>query len=360
MPLARFVRPLLLFVAVCAVPLRAETAQRVTSGTLRVRVSPGAKSRVMGTIRRDQNYVALRRRGDWLELQYDRRRGWAHTRHLVPSGALTARVARDDLAVRSGAGTRFRVLARLPRDSYVAVQGRVRGWRKISFRGRQAWVFGEHLAGGERLHRVTATRLNVRAKPSPSARRLGILGKGARVRVRRTRGTWSQIAYDGGLAWVARAHLERLPLRARRERPRSRSGFVQLAASGPGFYCYDGASGRWGAPRTIYAIERVGRRWQGKRPRMGVGDISLANGGPMPGHATHQRGLDIDVRPVRNDGREARSTIYESTYSRRLTQQLIDLFYAEARLTQVLFLDTRVRRTRPVVNHHHHFHVSLR
>jgi penicillin-insensitive murein DD-endopeptidase len=52
----------------------------------------------------------------------------------------------------------------------------------------------------------------------------------------------------------------------------------------------------WGHPEAIAFIERLSRQavaagWNG----LYVGDISQARGGPAPGHASHQIGLDVDI-----------------------------------------------------------------
>lgn len=154
------------------------------------------------------------------------------------------------------------------------------------------------------------------------------------------------------------------------ELPRSRAGFIRLPASGKGWYCYGKVERRWGTPAVVYGIMRVAARWDGVGPAMGVGDISVAEGGPVwsigrrgrrtLAHKTHRDGKCVDVRPVRNDGQTGPVTIGQSTYSRELTGRLIELFREELAVKEVLFLDRRVGDVRRVKNHHHHFHVTAR
>jgi len=43
--------------------------------------------------------------------------------------------------------------------------------------------------------------------------------------------------------------------------------------------------------------------------KLAVGDVSLRRGGKMPGHRwSHRNGLDVDIRPIRDDGRECGAT----------------------------------------------------
>ena len=75
---------------------------------------------------------------------------------------------------------------------------------------------------------------------------------------------------------------------------------------GPGIFGYYPASKRWGTASTVAALREVGRIWRLRRqmPRVGVGDISLRGGGDIEGHASHETGRDVDMRPIRNDGTE--------------------------------------------------------
>jgi penicillin-insensitive murein endopeptidase len=57
-----------------------------------------------------------------------------------------------------------------------------------------------------------------------------------------------------------------------------------------------GRNHHWGHPETIALVERLSRQavragWKG----LYVGDIGQARGGPVPGHASHQIGLDVDI-----------------------------------------------------------------
>ena len=57
-----------------------------------------------------------------------------------------------------------------------------------------------------------------------------------------------------------------------------------------------GRNHHWGHPDTIGFVKRLSAEatrvgW----PGLYVGDIGQARGGPAPGHASHQLGLDVDI-----------------------------------------------------------------
>lgn len=136
-----------------------------------------------------------------------------------------------------------------------------------------------------------------------------------------------------------------------------------LLEDSSGVYGYYSESNRYGIAETIEAILEVGRilsqRYPGKR--FGVGDISKQGGGPIDGHASHQNGIDFDVRLLRMDWEEAAIVYQNSAYSRKLTQELIDLFWTNSNLAVefVFFNDAHTQGTRPWPNHDNHFHVRF-
>jgi peptidoglycan hydrolase-like protein with peptidoglycan-binding domain len=68
------------------------------------------------------------------------------------------------------------------------------------------------------------------------------------------------------------------------------------------------------------------------RGRVAVGDIGFEFGGDIPGHESHEHGLDVDVRPMRRDETQCsnRTNYRLSTYSRAATRDLIKAIRAAA------------------------------
>ncbi len=312
-------------------------------------------------------------------------------------------VTASALNIRSGPGTGYRVLGSLRNGTPVTIIGRSSTWRRIQFDGsRIAWAHGAYLregagsGGGSTTTtqaRVTASALNVRSGPGTGNSVLGQLANGAIVSIIGQSGSWRQIRYGNGTGWVSGDYLAPTngssggsnsggsssggsnsggsnsgnggssTTPGNTNRPTSRAGFIQLPASGRGFYGYYRASGRWGVPRLIYGLERIGGRYTGPGGAYGVGDISNENGGAMSGHASHRAGIDVDVRPVRTDGAREPVTYQQSAYSRTHTTNLLNLFASELQLSKVFWNDSRHGSRAPVQpwpNHDNHFHARIR
>ena len=143
-----------------------------------------------------------------------------------------------------------------------------------------------------------------------------------------------------------------------------RSLFSEMPKEGAGFYCYGPEQKRYGLPEVVRAIARLGEQWQQaypQGPRIGVGNISLQGGGLMPPHKSHQKGIDIDLRPVASSAQEISMTWRSPEYSRERTQALVNLIRKNPSLNvrTILFNDPHVKGVAPWAGHDNHLHVSF-
>jgi len=119
---------------------------------------------------------------------------------------------------------------------------------------------------------------------------------------------------------------------------------VLLPANGPGFVTNNRGEDefQFGQQSTIDAALKVGAAWNalhGQRP-FSIGQISKKGGGPFPPHLSHRLGIDVDIRPMRQDGKNAPVTIDEQQqYDRELTRELIELWWQKAPVQAVFFND---------------------
>lgn len=146
-------------------------------------------------------------------------------------------------------------------------------------------------------------------------------------------------------------------------------GFYMLPRSpaDSGYYTYgrlngapDGGAYQYPHPIMMQAILRVALEWQATdKRRIGVGNISLANGPKHKDHKGHRNGLQVDMRALRKDGREDPVMQGTPQYDREGTARLIELFRTFAPVTRILFNDTSIPFVKWAVNHDDHFHLEL-
>ncbi|WP_241671963.1 penicillin-insensitive murein endopeptidase [Streptomyces sp. IB2014 016-6] len=102
--------------------------------------------------------------------------------------------------------------------------------------------------------------------------------------------------------------------------------------------------------------------------RLPVGDAGFEHGGAIPGHASHQVGMDIDVWPIRTDSAQCtagRITWQSSTYDRAATRRLVQEIRAKApgHVQLIFFNDPQLISeglTTSYPNHDNHLHIRYR
>jgi murein endopeptidase len=102
----------------------------------------------------------------------------------------------------------------------------------------------------------------------------------------------------------------------------------------------------------------------GGHGKVAVGDIGLEHGGEIAGHASHEVGLDVDIRPVRRDRAQCSTgtTWQSSTYDRAATRALVQAIRSHARgHVRLIFFNDPVLidegLTTPFPNHDNHLHI---
>jgi murein endopeptidase len=154
---------------------------------------------------------------------------------------------------------------------------------------------------------------------------------------------------------------------------------VQLPAERTTFFTWDPVLRRtpnrpwrrWGTDRLVRVILRVARDFHAahpEAPRLTVGDLSRPRGGDfgprygLPGHASHQNGLDVDLYYPRLDRKELSPNTVEQI-DLPLSQDLVGRFVDAG--AEVVFVGPNTGLEGPpgvvvpLANHDNHLHVRL-
>jgi peptidoglycan hydrolase-like protein with peptidoglycan-binding domain len=128
----------------------------------------------------------------------------------------------------------------------------------------------------------------------------------------------------------------------------------------------NGTAANWSTGAAVGQLEAATRAFvatgHGKVP---LGDSGFEHGGDIPGHASHEVGLDTDIWPIRTDSAQCtagRITWQSATYDRAATRALVDAIRAAApgHVRLVFFNDPVLideGRTTPYDGHDNHLHV---
>lgn len=130
-----------------------------------------------------------------------------------------------------------------------------------------------------------------------------------------------------------------------------------------GYYVYgtpSAGAAHYVHPKLLSLLFVVEREWQALENRkFGIGNISVANGVEF-GHASHRKGLEVDVRPLRRDGKELPVSYTDAQYDRAATGCLIGLFRENAMGgIRIFFNDLTIPGVSPLAGHNNHFHFQF-
>ncbi len=98
-------------------------------------------------------------------------------------------------------------------------------------------------------------------------------------------------------------------------------------------YSVGNGTANWGTGAAIAQLEAAASRFVTLgHGRVALGDISFEHGGDIPGHQTHEQGLDVDVRLIRKTENQCSygTTWRSSAYDRAATRDLIKAIRATA------------------------------
>lgn len=288
--------------------ITADEALQVMSTAVAVHSGPGPTFSKIGHILPNQKYVSIASNDGWKKIWYGKTTGWIQASSTIPtSGAFKKVIAQSGLRARMGPSTNYTLIGTAPLGSKWAILGTSGSWSQLNFAGKTAWMYSGYLAA-----------------PTPSANSLGL--------------------------------------------PVSSVGFVQLPGSGPGYYSYMASYRQWGTSELVYGLLTAAKSWKMKHPigvpRIGIGDLSLKNGGYFGRHASHKTGKDVDIRPVRKDMIEAPTRVGSSSYSKDRTYYWITNYLKKYLKVRVIFFnDSKIYNPLSYVqywpNHANHLHLRV-
>ena len=136
--------------------------------------------------------------------------------------------------------------------------------------------------------------------------------------------------------------------------------FNQLTAEDGSFYLYSNRDRGWGTASTLQSIRTLATAMHATGIVIGVGDISFSQGGKMPPHGSHRRGVDVDIRPQRKDGSRIPISITDPAYSHDNTLKVVQALQRDPNLELILFNDNKIKGVRFYEGHHNHLHVRFK
>lgn len=126
----------------------AATLKVVNTNSLNVRSGAGTKYRVLGKLTKDTKISIISESNDWSKFTYTKKTAYVNSKYLINSST-TKYVNTDSLNVRSGPGTRYKILGKLKINTKINIISENNGWSKFTYNGKTAYVSSEYLSNTE-------------------------------------------------------------------------------------------------------------------------------------------------------------------------------------------------------------------
>ncbi|NWQ40147.1 SH3 domain-containing protein [Bacillus sp. EB106-08-02-XG196] len=231
----RFILVLVCFTLVFAVFLpqdigvAANGTVTIAESTVNVRNGPGLSYQLVKQVAKGEKFTIIKEKDGWIQIQLSTvKTGWVANWVVTKSSDRTstsrssnskkgsAEANTNQLRVRSGPGTSFRIIGYLNKGQAVSVLDENENWLKISASFGEGWVAREYmdLKGNSTNSKennnnksidkgIVTDTLNIRIEPSTKGNVIGKLSKGTTLSIYSKKNNWLEIKYDGQSAWVS-------------------------------------------------------------------------------------------------------------------------------------------------------------
>ena len=136
-----------------------------SSGRLHVRAGKSTGSTILGALPKGGNVTLVSRSGSWWYVEYDEDKyGYAHADYIRQTGGVyaTVRTQSGNLNVRSGAGTSYSIVDRLPKGEGLVVLSESGGWSRVLYHGvRTGYVSSQYLQKSQASYKYPALSMQL-------------------------------------------------------------------------------------------------------------------------------------------------------------------------------------------------------
>jgi penicillin-insensitive murein endopeptidase len=131
-----------------------------------------------------------------------------------------------------------------------------------------------------------------------------------------------------------------------------------------GYYTYgtppDGRA-QYAHVQMLNFIFKLEQGWRlSEERKIGIGNISLAEGTQFPPHRSHRSGLEVDIRPTRKDGSKRPVRWSSPEYDHAATKRMVDPIWQTGMVKRVGFNDPNIASATYMSGHDDHLHVEVR
>lgn len=206
----------------------------ISTDLVNVRGGPGLSYPLLKIAKRGEKYPIVKEQGDWIQVQLSFSKtgwlvNWLVTKENNQAAGATSTASAstgsyntvaiagiDQLRVRSGPGTSFRLIGFINKGQKFTVLGQNENWYKINSPFGEGWVVRDFLEiktikqeskqdsspSKNNMGIVNGDTLNIRQEPTTTSPVIGKLTKGTNVSIYSKQNNWLEVGFSNLRGWV--------------------------------------------------------------------------------------------------------------------------------------------------------------
>ncbi|MGX6442872.1 SH3 domain-containing protein [Neobacillus sp. K501] len=204
----------------------------IAADSVNIRKGPSLSYPLVKQVKKGDKFTIVKEKDDWIEIYLPSgKTGWVanwlvkksngESSSAVSSNKNAAEANTDQLRVRSGPGTSFRIIGYLNKGQAVMILEENETWLKISASFGEGWVARQYIsfnsgkkAESKEENKTTGEKavvtdiLNVRKEPSTTGTILGKISKGTTVTIYSKKNNWVEIKFKDQTGWVSAEYVQ--------------------------------------------------------------------------------------------------------------------------------------------------------
>lgn len=130
------------------------TTQYATTANLNLRTGAGTNYKIITVIPKGKQVTLISKHGAWYKVRYSDKTGYVSSKYVKLAGQTSNKNTPNqtmkykttaNLNLRSGAGTKYKVITVIPKGKQVAILSKHGGWYRVSYSGKKGYVSSRYL-----------------------------------------------------------------------------------------------------------------------------------------------------------------------------------------------------------------------
>ncbi|MCJ8008366.1 SH3 domain-containing protein [Lederbergia wuyishanensis] len=198
-----------------------------TTANLNLRTGAGTTYKVITVIPKGKQVTLISKHGTWFKVSYSGKTGYVSLTYLkqvtstsTPKPQSVIYSTTDNLNLRTGAGTTYKVVTVIPKGKQVTLISKHGTWYKVTYSGKTGYVSSTYLKqvpsttapkeNPQTGQYATTDNLNLRSGAGTKYKVLMVIPKGKVVTLITKQGTWYKVNYAGKTGYVSSQYLKLL------------------------------------------------------------------------------------------------------------------------------------------------------